>query len=111
MGDVLTAVAVEDSATNRLGFYSVKVTNQGGTVVADVSRHRVPHADRAPDDYPAGGARGTVTDAFIIDGIRTPVGNLGGALSDVRADDLAAHVHPCARRPQCRRGGRMRSPT
>jgi acetyl-CoA acyltransferase len=33
-----------------------------------------------------------VTDAFIIDGIRTPVGNLGGALSDVRADDLAAHV-------------------
>ncbi len=31
-------------------------------------------------------------DAFLIDGIRTPVGNLGGALSDVRADDLAAHV-------------------
>jgi acyl-CoA thioesterase len=34
VGDVLTAVAVEDSATNRLGFYSVKVTNQGGAVVA-----------------------------------------------------------------------------
>jgi acyl-CoA thioesterase len=34
VGDVLTAVAVEESATNRLGFYSVKVTNQGGTVVA-----------------------------------------------------------------------------
>lgn len=34
VGDVLTAVAVEDSATNRLGFYSVKVTNQGGVVVA-----------------------------------------------------------------------------
>jgi 3-oxoadipyl-CoA thiolase len=33
-----------------------------------------------------------VTDAFIIDGIRTPVGNLGGALSEVRADDLAAHA-------------------
>ncbi|HEY4958648.1 MAG TPA: 3-oxoadipyl-CoA thiolase [Caldimonas sp.] len=33
-----------------------------------------------------------MTDAFIIDGIRTPVGNLGGALSDVRADDLAAHA-------------------
>ena len=33
-----------------------------------------------------------MTDAFIIDGVRTPVGNLGGALSDVRADDLAAHV-------------------
>jgi 3-oxoadipyl-CoA thiolase len=40
-----------------------------------------------------------VTDAFIIDGVRTPVGNLGGALSDVRADDLAAHVirELCAR--------------
>jgi acyl-CoA thioesterase len=34
VGDVLTAVATEDSATNRLGFYSVRVTNQGGTVVA-----------------------------------------------------------------------------
>ncbi len=34
VGDILTAVAVEDSATNRLGFYSVKVTNQGGIVVA-----------------------------------------------------------------------------
>jgi acyl-CoA thioesterase len=34
VGDVLTAVAVEDSATNRLGFYSVRVTNQSGTVVA-----------------------------------------------------------------------------
>jgi 3-oxoadipyl-CoA thiolase len=33
-----------------------------------------------------------MTDAFIIDGVRTPVGNLGGALSAVRADDLAAHA-------------------
>ena len=30
--------------------------------------------------------------AFLIDGVRTPIGNLGGALSAVRADDLAAHV-------------------
>jgi acetyl-CoA acyltransferase len=30
--------------------------------------------------------------AYIIDGVRTPIGNLGGALSPVRADDLAAHV-------------------
>jgi len=30
--------------------------------------------------------------AFIADGIRTPVGTFGGALSGVRADDLAAHV-------------------
>jgi acetyl-CoA acyltransferase len=31
-------------------------------------------------------------DAYIVDGVRTPVGNLGGALSAKRADDLAAHV-------------------
>ena len=33
-----------------------------------------------------------MTDAYILDGIRTAVGNIGGQLSDVRADDLAAHV-------------------
>src|SRR5437773_11768866 len=33
-----------------------------------------------------------MTDAYIIDGVRTAVGNLGGGLSDVRPDDLAAHV-------------------
>jgi len=31
-------------------------------------------------------------DAFIIDGIRTPIGKLGGSLSQIRADDLAALV-------------------
>lgn len=31
-------------------------------------------------------------DAYIIDGVRTPIGNIGGALSGVRADDLGAHV-------------------
>ncbi|MGV3709713.1 MAG: 3-oxoadipyl-CoA thiolase [Gemmatimonas sp.] len=31
-------------------------------------------------------------EAYIIDGVRTPIGNLGGALSPVRADDLGAHV-------------------
>ena len=29
-------------------------------------------------------------DAYIIDGIRTPIGNFGGSLSTVRTDDLAA---------------------
>ncbi|MEA3247664.1 MAG: 3-oxoadipyl-CoA thiolase [Gemmatimonadota bacterium] len=33
-----------------------------------------------------------MSDAFIIDGVRTAIGNLGGSLSEVRADDLAAHV-------------------
>ena len=31
-------------------------------------------------------------DAYIIDGVRTPIGNFAGALSGVRADDLAAHA-------------------
>ena len=31
-------------------------------------------------------------DAYILDGVRTAIGNIGGQLSDVRADDLAAHV-------------------
>jgi acetyl-CoA acyltransferase len=31
-------------------------------------------------------------DAYIIDGVRTPIGSFGGSLSTVRADDLAAHV-------------------
>ena len=31
-------------------------------------------------------------DAFIVDGIRTPIGSFGGSLSPVRADDLAALV-------------------
>jgi 3-oxoadipyl-CoA thiolase len=30
--------------------------------------------------------------AFLVDGIRTPIGSLGGSLSAVRADDLAAHA-------------------
>ena len=34
----------------------------------------------------------SMPDAFIIDGIRTPIGSMGGALSAVRADDLGAHV-------------------
>ncbi|HUG28881.1 MAG TPA: 3-oxoadipyl-CoA thiolase [Gemmatimonadales bacterium] len=41
-------------------------------------------------------------EAFLIDGVRTPIGSLGGALAPVRADDLAAHVlrSLLARHPQ-----------
>lgn len=31
-------------------------------------------------------------EAYIIDGVRTPIGNYQGALAAVRADDMAAHV-------------------
>ncbi len=30
--------------------------------------------------------------AFIVDGVRTPIGSFGGSLAHVRPDDLAAHV-------------------
>ena len=33
-----------------------------------------------------------MTDAFIVDAVRTPMGKFGGALAGVRPDDLAAHV-------------------
>ena len=33
-----------------------------------------------------------MSDAFLIDGVRTPIGSLGGGLAPVRADDLGAHV-------------------
>jgi acetyl-CoA acyltransferase len=33
-----------------------------------------------------------VPDAYLIDAVRTPIGRYGGALSNARPDDLAAHV-------------------
>src|SRR5205814_5926470 len=33
-----------------------------------------------------------MADAFIVAGVRTPIGNLGGGLSEMRPDDLAAHA-------------------
>ena len=33
-----------------------------------------------------------MSDAFIVDGVRTPIGAFGGSLASVRPDDLAAHV-------------------
>jgi len=33
-----------------------------------------------------------MTDAFICDAVRTPIGRFGGSLAGIRPDDLAAHV-------------------
>jgi beta-ketoadipyl CoA thiolase len=33
-----------------------------------------------------------VTEAYLVDGVRTPIGRYGGALATVRPDDLAAHA-------------------
>src|SRR6266498_745450 len=30
--------------------------------------------------------------AYIVDGVRTPIGRYGGVLAEVRPDDLAAHT-------------------
>src|SRR5258708_39991443 len=37
-------------------------------------------------------ARGSVSDAWIVQAVRTPIGRYGGALASVRPDDLAAVV-------------------
>ena len=43
-----------------------------------------------------------MTTAYLVSGVRTPIGRYGGALSSVRPDDLAAHVlrELAARHPQ-----------
>ena len=33
-----------------------------------------------------------MTDAFIVGGVRTAIGNMAGGLSEVRPDDLASHA-------------------
>ena len=33
-----------------------------------------------------------MSEAFLVDGVRTPIGRYGGALAAVRPDDLAAHA-------------------
>ncbi len=33
-----------------------------------------------------------MAEAYIVDGVRTPIGSFGGALAEVRPDDMAAHV-------------------
>src|SRR6186997_1978663 len=33
----------------------------------------------------------SMTEAFLCDGVRTPIGRYGGSLSSLRTDDLAAH--------------------
>ena len=46
-----------------------------------------------------------MSDALIVDAVRTPFGRHGGGLAPVRPDDLAAHVaaRRCSSAPACRR--------
>jgi acetyl-CoA acetyltransferase len=43
-----------------------------------------------------------MTQAYICDAVRTPIGRYAGALSSVRADDLAAIPIKALDGPQCR---------
>ena len=50
-----------------------------------------PQPDRR--GHPGRPGRGpAVSEAFLVDGVRTPIGRYGGALAAVRPDDLAAHA-------------------
>jgi len=50
-------------------------------------KERIAPSERGIDQYWA-----QMTDIFIVDACRTPMGKLGGQLAFVRPDDLAAHV-------------------
>lgn len=81
-GDLLTATARVKQQGKLTGVYDIEIVNQQQNR-CPVSRKIAPHRRH---DY----RRSLMRDAFICDGIRTPIGRYGGALAGVRADDLAA---------------------
>jgi 3-oxoadipyl-CoA thiolase len=58
------------------------------TIIKKASGHLWPNANRFLKENNM--ADTSLTDAYICDYVRTPVGRYGGGLSSVRADDLAA---------------------
>ena len=116
-GDVLTAIATEESRRTGSHLFGAGLTKQDESVVAlfrgTVYRTRLAHR---PDERPESGrTRQEMAEAYIVDGVRTPIGSFGGALSEVRPDDLAAHAtrslerHPRSTAPRSH-GARMRQP-
>ena len=73
----------------------------------------VPGGQHGVPDRPAGarGARRPMADAFLYAAARTPFGRFGGALAEVRPDDLAADGGDRACWPRRRRSTRPRSAT
>src|SRR5699024_8420966 len=64
-----------------------------GRAAADRHRGQGARPHRGRPRAPGGpGVSGATRAAYLVDGVRTPVGRYGGALSSVRPDDLAAHV-------------------
>ncbi len=67
--------------------------------VADEHRHHRPaerrgarRAARPARHAEGGGGMSGANGSYVLDAVRTPIGKLGGALSGVRPDDLAAHI-------------------
>src|SRR3954449_908500 len=56
-----------------------------------LSEKSAPFRDQALQQRSNSNRTPAMRDAFICDFARTPIGRYGGALSSVRADDLAAH--------------------
>ncbi|VTM63610.1 beta-ketoadipyl CoA thiolase [Escherichia coli] len=82
-GDTLTATAQVRHQGKQTGVYDIEIVNQQQKTVALFRGKSPPHRRH---HY----RRSLMREAFICDGIRTPIGRYGGALSSVRADDLAA---------------------
>ncbi len=72
----------------RSGIYDVAVRRDDGSVVAELrGRSRT-----VAGTLVAAGRSTDMSEAFLVDGVRTPIGRYGGALAAVRPDDLAAHA-------------------
>ncbi|HEX3376028.1 MAG TPA: 3-oxoadipyl-CoA thiolase [Candidatus Acidoferrales bacterium] len=62
----------------------------GGRSAVSGTLHGYSFLSQPGDRFVRGRKTPIVTSAFICEGFRTPIGRYGGALSSVRADDLAA---------------------
>ncbi|STW14983.1 phenylacetic acid degradation protein PaaD, thioesterase [Klebsiella pneumoniae subsp. rhinoscleromatis] len=81
-GDRLVATARVKQQGKLTGVYDIEIVNQQQKIVALFRGQIAPHRRHNH-------GRRVMRDAFICDGIRTPIGRYGGALASVRADDLA----------------------
>jgi 3-oxoadipyl-CoA thiolase len=50
----------------------------------------ITFADNSARRVPGAGGAATMSDVFICDAVRTPIGRFGGSLAKIRTDDLAA---------------------
>ena len=84
-GEVLVAEAQEQALVGPLGRLQCQCADRRRS-----RRRRVPGLFAVGRRSLYRDRRQRLTEAFICDAVRTPIGRYGGALSSVRADDLAA---------------------